>query len=326
LPDLSEGTRLTLEELVPKQHFTQPPPRFSEASLVKELEENGIGRPSTYASILTTIRQKGYVEMRRGYFCPSELGLIVNDLLVQNFPRVFDVEFTAKMEDTLDRIESAELDATEILSRFYTNFKKSLDAASDGMLSVKGVGIPTDLPCPECSRTLHIKVGKNGHFLACSGYPECTYSRDYTRDEKGRVHPVEIAEEEVSDKTCPECESPMVVKQGRYGKFLACSRYPDCKSTQSLNANGSEVDTGVACPEAGCDGRIVERTSRRGKVFYGCNRFPKCKFAIWDKPVAEACPQCAAPFLVQKTTKKTGPMLKCRQPECGYQRELDGAT
>ena len=326
LPELSEDVVLSLEELVPKQHFTQPPPRFSEASLVKELEENGIGRPSTYASILTTIRQKGYVELLRGYFNPSELGLIVNDLLVQSFPQVFDVEFTARMEDTLDRIESAELDATEILSRFYTNFKKSLDAAADGMLSVKGVGIPTELPCPECGSTLHIKMGKNGHFLACSGYPDCKYSRDYTRDEKGRVHPVEIAEEEVSDKVCQQCGKQMVVKQGRYGKFLACSGYPDCKSTQSLNANGSERDTGVACPEDGCDGHIVERTSRRGKTFYGCNCFPKCKFAIWDKPVAQACPMCAAPFLVYKTTKKDGPLLKCLDPECGYQREADAET
>ncbi|RPJ74430.1 MAG: type I DNA topoisomerase, partial [Desulfobacteraceae bacterium] len=191
LPALAVGDRLGLQRLEPKQHFTQPPPRFSEASLVKELEENGIGRPSTYAAILSTIRDKGYVEFLRGYFRPSELGLIVNDLLVMSFPDIFDVEFTARMEESLDQVETDKANSLELLTRFYQPFRKDLDAAAEKMVNIKGVGVATGLACPECAKPLHIKIGKNGHFLACSGYPECKYSRDYTRDEKGNIQPVE---------------------------------------------------------------------------------------------------------------------------------------
>ena len=292
LPELTRGMALKVLQLEPKQHFTQPPPRFSEASLVKELEENGIGRPSTYAAILTTIRQKGYVDWLKGYFRPSELGFIVNDLLVANFPEIFDVEFTARMEDNLDRIESSEIGILQVLTHFYGPFKSKLDVAGEKMLSVKGVGIPTELNCPECGKQLHIKVGKNGHFLACSGYPECTYSRDYVRDEKGHIQAVELSTEEVTDKTCDKCGSPMIIKRGRYGEFMACSGYPDCKNTLSLNSTGNGKPTGVPCPAQGCDGDLVEKSSKRGKIFYGCNRFPTCDFATWNKPVAKACPQC----------------------------------
>lgn len=318
LPDLSQGMILKLDNLEPKQHFTMPPPRFSEASLVKELEENGIGRPSTYASILSTIRGKGYVDLVSGYFRPNELGFIVNDLLVQNFPDIFDVEFTAKMEENLDQIESDKTKALQVLDRFYQPFSKDLDSASEGMLSVKGVGLPTDLKCPDCQKPLRIKVGKNGHFIACSGYPDCTYSNDYDRDEKGNIQPVEIPEEEVSDKVCDKCGKPMVVKRGRYGGFLACSGYPDCKSTQSLNSNGNGKKIGLACPRKDCNGDIVERTSKRGKIFYGCNRFPDCTFATWDKPLDRECPVCGAKFLVEKTTKKQGTVLACLAEGCGF--------
>ncbi len=324
LPELSSGQHLQLLELEPKQHFTQPPPRFSEASLVKELEENGIGRPSTYATILSTIRQKGYVDLVKRYFKPGELGFIVNDLLVENFAEIFDVEFTARMEDDLDRVESADVDAREILGRFYGSFKSRLDTADDRMLSVKGVGIPTGLHCPQCGKDLHIKVGKNGHFLACSGYPQCTYSSDYTRDEKGRIQPVTLTLEEVPDRNCDKCGRPMVVKRGRYGEFLACSGYPECKHTQSINASEPGRPTGVKCPASGCTGELMEKTSKRGKIFYGCGRFPECDFATWDKPVGLPCPLCGAAFLVEKSTKREGKKRVCLTTGCSYSQPVDG--
>lgn len=319
LPELVEKMLLEVTEIDPKQHFTQPPPRFSEASLVKELEENGIGRPSTYAAILSTIREKGYVDLNKGSFKPSELGFIVNDLLLDNFPEIFDVEFTAKMEDSLDKIESSETQAIDILTQFYNPFKHSLDSATDGMLSVKGVGIATDLQCPMCCKDkLHIKMGKNGHFLACNGYPDCTYSRDYIRNEKGEIEPIEPAMDEITDKLCDKCGRNMTLKHGKYGEFLACSGYPDCKNTQSTNGGigGKKID--VPCPEKDCDGDIVEKSSRRGKIFYGCSRFPECNFASWEKPVNRPCPVCSSSFLVEKSTKKDGDFLACPDKSCGY--------
>ena len=321
LPDLAEGARLELKELVPKQHFTAPPPRFSEASLVKELEENGIGRPSTYASILSTIRDKGYVELLKGYFRPSELGFIVNDLIVSNFPDIFNVEFTARMEDNLDRIEQDEADLLTILENFYTPFKSKLEEAADDMLSIKGVGFATDLKCPECGQTLHIKVGKNGPFIACNGYPECNYSRDYTRDEKGKIQTVEPTIDATVDKACPQCNRPLVGKRGRYGEFLACSGYPDCKHTESVG-NGGGQSTGVPCPQSGCEGEMVERKSKRGKVFYGCSRFPDCTQAMWDRPAARPCPVCGAPFMVEKSTKKDGQFYACLTEGCGHREAM----
>jgi DNA topoisomerase-1 len=320
LPRLSDGDRLDLKQIDPKQHFTAPPPRFSEASLVKELEENGIGRPSTYASILSTIRDKGYVDLVKGYFHPNELGFIVNDLLVASFPEIFNVEFTARMEDNLDLVESNKARLEEILSLFYTPFKKDLDAAAEGMLSVKGVGFETALQCPECGKRLHIKMGKNGHFLACSGYPDCTYSTDYTRDEKGKIQPVEPVTEEATDQVCEKCGRPMVVKRGRFGDFLACSGFPECKNTRSVNSNGGE-SIGMKCPAENCDGDVVERTSKRGKRFYGCSRFPECTFASWDLPVNKPCPKCGAPYLVEKTTKRDGTVRRCHQQGCGYKEK-----
>ena len=321
LPDLAEGAVLKLQDLVPKQHFTAPPPRFSEASLVKELEENGIGRPSTYASILSTIRDKGYVELVKGYFRPSELGFIVNDLIVANFPDIFNVEFTAKMEDNLDRIEQDEADLLTILERFYTPFKAKLEEAADGMLSIKGVGFATDLKCPECGQTLHVKVGKNGPFIACNGYPECNYSRDYTRDEKGRIQTIEPAVDKEVDKTCPKCNRPMVGKRGRYGEFLACSGYPECKHTESVG-NGGGQSTGVPCPRPDCDGEMVERKSKRGKIFYGCTRFPECTQAMWDRPAPRPCPVCQAPFMVEKSTKRDGQFYACLTEGCGHREAM----
>ncbi len=323
LPPLKEGDLLKLNQITPKQHFTQPPPRFSEASLVKELEENGIGRPSTYAAILSTIREKKYVDLIKSYFHPSELGFIVNDLLVDNFPEVFGVEFTANMEDNLDRVETADIAASDVLKAFYGPFKAKLDTAEQEMLSVKGVGIATGLTCPQCKQNeLHIKMGKNGHFLACNGYPDCTYSRDYERDEKGRIQPVELNHDAATDKSCPACSKPMVVKRGKYGEFIACSGYPDCTHTESVNGGASGKAIGMQCPEKTCQGEIVEKHSRRGKVFFGCSSYPECKFATWDKPIAKACPICNKPFLVEKNTKRQGDFLACVDRECGFKEPL----
>ena len=323
LPELEKGEILNCIKLETKQHFTQPPPRFSEASLVKELEENGIGRPSTYATILSTIRDKGYVLLEKGYFRPTELGFIVNDLLVENFPEIFNVTFTAAMEDNLDKVETADLQALAVLENFYGPFKDRLDKASENMVSVKGVGLATGLKCPECgTNELRIKIGKNGHFLSCSGYPECTYSRDYIRNEKGVIEAVEINTDVETDKICQSCGKPMVVKRGKYGEFLACSGYPECKYTESLYGNGGGKPIGMNCPEPECDGQLVEKVSKRGKIFYGCNRYPQCTFASWDKPVDKACPRCGNSYLIEKTTKKLGTFLACPNRECGY-RQLD---
>ncbi len=322
LPALSEGMILDLEQLKPKQHFSMPPPRFSEASLVKELEDNGIGRPSTYAAILSTIREKKYVDLVKGYFKPSELGLIVNDLLVGSFDDIINVSFTARMETYLDQIEASELVLEDILERFYSHFKEEIEAAKEGMPSLKGVGFSTDLTCPQCQNELRIKVGRNGHFLACKGYPECTYSCDYTRDEKGTIQPVALEPDEMSDRVCEKCGKPMVIKPGRFGKFFACTGYPECKNTFSVNATIPGKETGVDCPEKNCAGKLVEKQSKRGKIFYGCNKYPECSFATWDKPVNKRCPLCDSALLVEKSTKKRGSFLACITEGCGYEEQL----
>ncbi len=318
LPELSEGMVLDTVKIDPKQHFTMPPPRFTEASLVKELEENGIGRPSTYAAILSTIKSKGYVDFVKKQFKPSELGFIVNDLLVANFPEIIDVNFTAKLENSLDRVEAADEKALTILKNFYESFEKKIAVAKDTMLSVKGVGVPTDLKCPECEKKLHIKVGRNGLFLSCEGYPKCSYSRNYLRDEKGAVHIVEPSFKEAEGQFCEKCNKQMVIKQGMYGEFLACSGYPDCKNTRSVKSNGKRESLGISCPVENCKGEIIQKFSKRGKVFYGCSSYPDCDFAIWDKPVEKKCPECGFAFLVEKETKRSGKVIKCTQADCKY--------
>jgi DNA topoisomerase-1 len=324
LPSLFEKTVLRCSALTPKQHFTQPPPRFSEASLVKELEENGIGRPSTYAAILSTIREKGYVELNKGYFRPTELGFIVNDLLIEGFPDILNVDFTAHMEESLDKIEEGTTDSKTVLDGFYQSFKKDLERAEQQMKSIKGVGLDVELACPKCHKGLKIKMGRNGPFLACSGYPACTFTQNYTRNDKGRIEMTAPSKDEPTDEVCPECGSAMVRKEGRFGPFLACSGYPACKNTRSLNGNGGgkAEPTGVACPEKGCSGQLVCRRTKRGKVFYGCSRYPQCTYAIWDKPIPQACPQCGAPFLVEHSTKRDGHHLKCLNKPCTYKRTI----
>ncbi|MBW2645344.1 MAG: type I DNA topoisomerase [Deltaproteobacteria bacterium] len=322
LPQLHKDMVLKCLELIPKQHFTQPPPRFSEASLVKELEENGIGRPSTYAAILSTIQAKGYTSLEKRYFRPTELGFIVTDFLVENFPDVLNVDFTARMEENLDEIAEGKKGWVEALAEFYGPFKKVLKQVDAGIAKENNKGIATDIPCPECREQLRIKVGKNGPFLACPTYPKCTFTSNFTRDEKGGIRIVESPKEEVTDEICEKCGKPMVRKQGRYGPFLACSGYPDCKNTRSLNGGtvNAPESTGVVCPEDGCDGELLTRRSRRGKIFYGCSRYPECNFAIWNKPLPEKCPECGAPYLVEKSTKKKGQFIACPNKKCKYEK------
>jgi DNA topoisomerase I len=309
LPPLTEGEALTLIKLDPKQHFTQPPPRFSEALLVKTLEEKGIGRPSTYAAIISTIQDRHYVQKVENKFRPTELGVLVSDLLVNHFPVVMDVAFTARMEEELDKIEEGQMRWVDAVRDFYKPFSESLEKAQAEMKDFKSEQTPTDITCEKCGKPMIIKWGRNGQFLACSGYPDCKNTKPFVRKENGEV---EAAPEETTDEKCPKCGSPMVIKRGRFGKFLACSRYPECNHTQGMS-------TGVTCPEDG--GKIVERRSRFGKVFYSCSNYPTCKFAIWYKPVLRPCPQCGAPFLVEKYSKKTGPYIACLKKECGYKEE-----
>ena len=301
LPSLSEGEALELLHLTPKQHFTQPPYRFSEATLIKELEEKGIGRPSTYATILATIKEKGYVRLEKGKFSPTELGCMVNDLLVVNFPDIFDIEFTAQMEENLDKIEEGEKDWVDTLKEFYLPFEKDLEMAKVSMRDVKREKIPTDAICERCGSKMVKRWGKRGYFLACSSYPKCRYTREVEGNGENQTE---------TEARCEKCGSPMVIKHGKFGRFLACSNYPTCKFTRSL-------DTGVRCPQEGCDGVIVERKTRKGRIFYSCTNYPKCTYALWDKPVPEKCPQCGFPLLVEKQGKG-GINKRCPQKECGY--------
>ena len=308
LPPLRIGEKLQLLELTANQHFTQPPPRYTEATLVKELEEKGIGRPSTYATILATIQNRQYVEQIKKRFHPTKLGTLVNKLLVANFSDIMDIKFTAQLEAQLDKIEEGRVQWVQILRSFYQPFLADLEKA-EGAINLRQEIRETDLVCDKCGAKLVIRWGRRGEFLACSAYPECKNSMNFTTDEEGNI---KIRQEEPTRHLCPKCGKSMLLKQGRFGPFLACSGYPDCKHIQS-------IPTGVACPQPGCPGQLVEKRSRRGKVFFGCDQYPKCRFATWDRPVNKACPHCGAAFLVQRQKKGTGPCLACLNEQCGYQ-------
>jgi DNA topoisomerase-1 len=313
LPPLEAGMALELRRLLPEQHFTQPPPRFNESSLVKELEEKGIGRPSTYAAILDVIQEKGYVEKVERNFRPTHLGVLVTDELVRAFPREMDVAFTAGMEEKLDEIEDGNAGWQAVLRDFYATFKEDLARAEVSMRDVKRQEIPTDLVCEKCGKPMVIKWGRMGEFLACSGYPDCRNTMNFRREE-GKIVPEKEEEVQVDEK-CPECGAAMVMKRGRFGRFLACTRYPECKGTRP-------VSIGVACPK-GCGGQITERRSRRGRTFYGCSSYPNCDFVSWDRPRAEKCPRCGSPYLLDKYSRREGPFVACPDKECGYRRSGD---
>jgi DNA topoisomerase-1 len=307
VPPLDEGEILSLLGLDPKQHFTQPPPRYTEASLIKALEELGIGRPSTYASILgTIINDRGYVHRERRTLSPTELGMTVTDKLKPYFPEIMDVEFTAQMEDSLDKIEDGDQRWVDTVRAFYEKFKPDLKRAEKEMPNEKA-GEETDEVCPECGKPLLARRGRFGKFLACSAYPECKYTRNIGSD--GR------AEDEPTDEVCPSCGKPMVIKHGRFGKFIACSGYPDCKTTKPITL-------GIACPEPGCTGELAQRRSRRGKIFYGCSAYPNCKFVLWQRPVAEACPKCGAPFVTERATRGRS-VRTCVREGCDFRQEAD---
>ncbi len=362
LPSVAEGEALKLKVLVPEQHFTEPPPRYNEATLVKKLEADGVGRPSTYASIISTVQDRGYVKKEGGRFSPTELGMVVTDLLVASFDDIFDITYTARMEGELDEIEEGKVDWRAAIGEFYEKFKGDLSQAEEHMTDIKRMEKPTDLVCEKCGKPLVIKWGRHGSFIGCSGYPECTNTRELT---------VDLADVDKTDLTdqgdeeyCENCGRAMVLKRGRFGTFYACSGYPDCKTTKQIGGEGQkkadvpldedcpqcgsklvlkygrfgeftacgnyptckfvkQKTVGVKCPECH-EGDIIERRSKRGKTFYGCNRYPDCKFVAWAKPMAEKCPECGGPYMVEKWLK-SGHFAQCPNAECKFKRELEPA-
>jgi DNA topoisomerase I len=360
LPHLAEGDRLELKALRPEQKFTQPPPRFSEATLVKELEENGIGRPSTYASIIGVLQDREYVNKTEGRFKPSALGVMISDILTKSFDDIIDVEYTRSLEEDLDKIEEGKTDYVKTLTAFYKKFKKDLARAGKEMIDLKK-GVEIGEACDKCGHPMLKRVGKFGPFIACSAYPECTNTREVETQEPES----ESGEEEI--EPCENCGKPMAVKRGRFGPFLACSGYPECKTTRKLIANKQggltaakrdqvldelcpkcnanlvvkqgrfgeftactrypeckyikHKTTGLLCPkDADKGGEVVERKSKRGKSFFGCSNYPDCDFVLWNRPILEPCPKCNAPYLVEKITKKLGRQLLCNNDDCDYAR------
>jgi len=387
LPRVERGEELKLNSVAPEQHFTEPPPRYTEATLVKALEEKGIGRPSTYAAIMTTILDREYVEKVEGRFHPTALGTTVNDLLVASFDDLFNESYTARMEEELDEIEEGKLKWTAALHEFYGKFAKDLKTAEAEMKAAKQQAIPTDEICEKCGAGMVIKFGRFGQFLACSNYPECRTTREIkkttgvatTIDGDDNAAPWAKAATaanadgsngaaEAEEETCELCGKPMALKRGRFGQFMGCTGYPECRNIRKISKSGvvaappepldekcpdcdaqlvkrhgrfgefvscsnyptckfvKRETTGVACARPGCKGEIVVKKSKRGKVFYGCSEYPKCDAVYWDKPLADTpCPQCGAPFLLEKTTKK-GTTRLCTREECGYREEAMPVT
>ncbi|MDC7706431.1 type I DNA topoisomerase [Vogesella indigofera] len=316
LPLLNEGDALPVDKLYGEQHFTQPPPRFSEASLVKSLEEFGIGRPSTYASIISTLKDREYVILDKKRFYPTDTGDIVNKFLTEHFAQYVDYNFTAKLENQLDEIASGTRQWVPVMDSFWKGFSKQL-TEKEGISRAEVTTESLDEACPKCSKPLSIKFGKRGRFIACTGYPDCDYTRNV-----GETAEQAAAEAEaptiIEDRTCPECGGELHIKKGRYGKFIGCANYPKCKHIEPLE---KPRDTGVQCPECKT-GSLIERKSRYGKLFYSCNTYPKCKYATWNPPVAEPCPQCHWPILTIKITKRRGTEKVCPQKECGYAEQI----
>src|SRR5690242_15666865 len=368
LPPLEPGQKLTLRDLKPEQHFTEPPPRYNEASLVKELEERGIGRPSTYAAILSTIQERQYVQKIGGKFSPTEIGLVVTDLLVENFRDIFDVEYTARLEEELDEIEEGKETWTQALTDFYKKFEKDLKYASKHMENIKRMEKPTDEKCERCGSPLVIKWGKHGSFYACSSYDkENPESCTFTKENPINLPDLDTADAQdtgAAEEYCENCGRVMVLKRGRFGQFMACTGYPDCKTTRRLDQGKRVPDIPLEekCPKCdrnliirhgrygeftSCsgypdckyvkqnfigvkctlceDGELVEKRARKGNTFYGCSNYPKCKFTSANKPIAEKCPDCGNAFLVEKNLK-SGPCIACPNKECDYERSMPAST
>jgi len=360
LPLVAAGEALKFRSIEPEQHFTEPPPRFNEATLVKELESDGVGRPSTYASILSTIQEREYVKKEGGKFLPTELGMVVTDLLLESFNDIFDVRYTARMEEELDEIGEGKIDWRVAMTEFYVKFQKDLEYAERNMTDIKRMEKPTDLVCDKCGKPMVIKWGRHGSFIACTGYPECTSTRELTVDLPD-VDGADLTEQN-AEEYCENCGRTMVLKKGRFGTFFACSGYPDCKTTKRIGAaEQKKADVpldekcpncsnhlvmkygrfgeftacsnyptckfvkqktiGVACPTCKT-GEVVERRSKRGKTFFGCNRYPECDFVAWGKPLPEPCPQCNGPYLIEKWLK-AGPVAQCPNKECKFKRTIE---
>jgi DNA topoisomerase-1 len=363
LPALEPGQKLTLKALKPEQHFTEPPPRYNEASLVKELEERGIGRPSTYSAILSTIQERQYVQKLGGKFTPTEIGLVVTDLLVENFPDIFDILYTARLEEELDEIEEGKEKWTDALADFYKKFEKDLRYASKHMENIKRMEKPTDEKCERCGSPLVIKWGKHGSFYACSSYDkEDPNSCTFTKENPINLPDLDSADiqETTQEEYCENCGRVMVLKRGRFGQFMACTGYPDCKTTRRLDQGKKVPDIPLdeLCPKCGrnmmirhgrygefttcsgypeckyvkqnfigvkcplCkEGELVEKRARKGNTFYGCGNYPTCKFTSAHKPLAEKCPTCGSEYLVEKFLK-SGPVIACPNKECEYERAV----
>jgi DNA topoisomerase-1 len=316
LPPLKEGEQITLSKIRPEQHFTEPPPRYSEASLVKALEEHGIGRPSTYASIISTLQDREYVQLEKKRFYPTDVGRVVNKFLTQYFTQYVDYDFTAKLEDELDAISRGEEDWIPLLRQFWSPFKERIDHTQENVKRSDVTHEALDEACPTCGKPLSIRLGRHGRFIGCTNYPECDYTRDLNGDKKEQEAP-----EIVEGRKCPECNSDLVIKRGKYGKFIGCTNYPTCRHIEPLE---KPEDTGVECPKC-AKGTLMKRKSRRGKIFYSCSTYPDCDYATWNEPIAEPCPSCGWPVLTIKTTKRKGTEKVCPQKECSFTEPMEEA-
>ncbi|MBM3335771.1 type I DNA topoisomerase, partial [Candidatus Sumerlaeota bacterium] len=304
LPPLEKGDVLAIKAITPKQDFTQPPPRYNESSLVRELERLGIGRPSTYAQIVSTIQEKKYVERIKRWLHPTELGETVTDLLVESFPEIMDAKFTALLEEQLDRIEGGSGGWADLLENFWRAFKRRLDEAEVKMRNLRREVIRTDVMCDQCGQPMVLRWGRNGRFYACSAYPACRNAKPYVAESEQETNLYQKPAKKTEFK-CEKCGRTMVIKSGRRGRFLACSGYPDCRNTTPLKM-------GLPCPTEGCDGELVERMSKRGRVFYSCTRYPDCRYVQWEKPIKHSCPACGYYFVVL-LRREGRPLFRCLQ-------------
>ncbi|MEM1243302.1 MAG: type I DNA topoisomerase [Pseudomonadota bacterium] len=315
LPPMQEGDELKLNEIPIEQHFTEPPPRYSEASLIKALEEHGIGRPSTYASILSTIVSREYVILDQKRFKPTDVGRVVKKFLTNYFTKYVDYDFTAGMENELDEISRGEKQWIPMMKEFWEPFKSQLDTIEETVQRKDVTQEKMDEKCPKCDKPLVLRLGRGGRFVGCTGYPDCDYTRSQDTDDAQAQKEQEIAQ----DRKCPNCNTPLVIKFGRYGKFLGCANYPECKHIEPLI---KPENTQVKCAECK-QGDLLKRRSRYGKFFYSCERYPDCKYAVWNEPVAEPCPKCKWPLLTLKTTKRRGTEKVCPQKTCDYALQIE---
>ena len=314
LPPLTKGEFVQLDEIVLGQHFTEPPPRYGEASLVKALEEYGIGRPSTYASIISTLQNREYVTLEKKRFYPTDVGRIVNKFLTEHFTQYVDYQFTANLEDNLDAVARGEKEWIPLMREFWQPFTTLIQDKEKSVQRKDVTQESLDEKCPECNSQLSIRLGRNGRFIGCTNYPECSYTRNLNDDAQSAEPQI------IEGRSCPKCQKNLIIKTGRYGKFIGCSGYPDCKHIEPLE---KPLDTNVPCPK--CEkGNILKRKSRNGKIFYSCEKYPKCDYAIWNAPVKEDCPECNWPILALKTTKRRGTEKVCPQKECKFATPYEG--